>query len=550
MAEDRELRHVASLKTWLSEGKIDRREFLRSTVLLGVAVPTAYAWAGLAPRPAAAQEALPRGGTVKAGGLVLEISTPHAINSQRNQANLLRPVLQHLTRLNHDNVTEPFLLESWEPSEDLKTWTLRVRQGVKWHNGRDFTAEDVVWNLKRIFDAATGSSALGLFTAFILENYQENGEQRTRLWDANAVELVDSHTVRLNGQVPVLAIPENLSHYGCWMMDPEEGGAFGVGSNGTGPFEMVEHEINSRAAYAARQDYWGDGPYIDRYEVLHIGEDPQAPLAALAARQVDGLWESSPDLAAAFQSLPHVGIHSAPTATAILAGAKVTRPPFDNPLVRRALRLATDNQAVVDVALNGYGVAGEHHHVAKIHPEYAALPPVTTDVAAARALLAEAGYPDGVDVEITAPQAPSYVPLVIQTLVEQWKEAGIRCAIKMVPNAVYGEIWDKEPFIYAGWDHRPLGIMMFGIAYRTGSNNNNCEYSNPELDALVTEAEGLVDPAARSVVMAKIEALMQEDGPISQPAFQNVMSVWDNKVLGFRMHPQFAVWPEMLAVQA
>src|SRR6058998_3396160 len=154
--------------------QIDRREFLRYATFLGMSAPAAYAFAGRIAgqplvAPAAAQN-LPRGGTLRLGMRCQDLKSPHTY-SWIESANTARQVLDYLAITGPDNITRPGLIEKWEASPDLKTWTLRVRRGVKWHNGRQFTADDVIWNLKRVLDPKTGSSVLGLMKGFLLEEF-------------------------------------------------------------------------------------------------------------------------------------------------------------------------------------------------------------------------------------------------------------------------------------------------------------------------------------------------------------------------------------------
>ncbi|MGH6816748.1 MAG: ABC transporter substrate-binding protein, partial [Hyphomicrobiaceae bacterium] len=229
-----------------ADGTLDRRGFLRIAALLGVSAAGAYALAGL-PMPAAAQGTPKKGGTLRLGMRVQDLKSPHTY-SWIEGANGGRQVLDYLTFTGIDNVTRPHLAEKWEASPDLKTWTLTLRKDVTWRkDGRKLTADDVVWNLKRVLDAKTGSSVVGLMKGFILEEFDTDEKDKdgkakksTRLWDANAIQKVDDFTVRLNGKSANLGIAEALFHYPLMIMDPAENGVFGVGSNGTGAFEMVE----------------------------------------------------------------------------------------------------------------------------------------------------------------------------------------------------------------------------------------------------------------------------------------------------------------------
>jgi ABC-type dipeptide transport system, periplasmic component len=228
----------------------------------------------------------------------------------------------------------------------------------------------------------------------------EDGKTFTEIWDANAIEKVDDYTVRLNCKEPQLAVPEHLFHYPFAILDPEEGGKFGVGSNGTGAFDLVEHEVGKKSVLKARSDYWGTGPFLDSLVFVDLGDTPSLPVAALAAHQVEGMLAATPDMLPALQKLDFCTMYKVDTSETDLVRVKVSEKPFDDPRVRKAMRLAVDAQKVQLVSLGTLGTVAEHHHVSPIHPEYAKLPPMQRDVAAAKKLLADAAIP-------TASRAPS-----------------------------------------------------------------------------------------------------------------------------------------------
>ena len=155
------------------------------------------------------------------------------------------------------------------------------------------------------------------------------------------------------------------------------------------------------------------------------------------------------------------------------------------------------------------------------------------DVEAAKKLLAEAGHANGLEVEIACKPDPTWEQAAIETMVGQWKEAGINCKINLMPSAKFWEVWNKVPFGFTEWTHRPLGVMALGLAYRTGVPWNESAYTNKQFDELLTKAEGTLDVKARSEIVGELERILQEDGPIVQPLWRSIFFPVDKTVKGF-----------------
>jgi len=533
---------LPALADQLATGKLERREFLRLATLLGLSATAAYALAGV-PEPAAPAEAATSGGTVRFSMRVAKIDKP-AATSTDYCANIVRQVCDYLTRTGADNVTRPWLLESWQASDDLKTWTLTLKKGITWSNGDALTADHVVWNITRWVDEKVGSSVLALFKPFLLVDYDTgtkdaNGKpvMGTRLWSDQAIRKVDDHTVELNGRQPMLAVPESLFHYPALILHPKENGAFGVGSLGTGAFTLTEFELGKKAVLQRREGYWGKPAKLDQLVFVDNGDDPAAAIAALASGQVDGMYEASTLQYAALRKMPNVTIHQVTTAQTAVARMRQDQDPFKDPRVRKAMRLAVDSKKVLQISYLDLGVPGEHHHVAPIHPEYYPLPPMTQNIAEAKRLLAEAGVPNGFDCTIFCKKDPDWEAISVQVMANMWKQIGVNVTINVLPSSQFWDHWTTETFAYTPWTHRPLGTMVLDLAYRTGVPWNESHYDNPKLNDLLNQADATVDVAKRKLIMKEIEALMQEEGPIVQPVWRAVFTGVNNKVKGFKMHP-------------
>lgn len=537
---------VPRLVEALEKRVIGRRDFLRTATLLGMSATAAYTLAGKVLGEdliGAAQAQTPKkGGTLRIGIRVPATETPFTF-SWVYDSNIVRQANDYLTRTKGDGVTVPILLEAWEPSEDLKTWTLKLKKDVKWSNGEALVADHVVWNIQQWVDPNVGSSTLGLLQGFMLKEIETgekdeagNPKKTTELWDANAIEKVDDHTIRLNGQVSTLAIPENLFHYPAFILHPKDGGKWGPGSIGTGAFEPVEIEVGKKAILKARSSYWGDGPYLDEVHFIDLGDDPATKLQALASKQVDGLYDADIKIYPAVQKLEHIELHKINTAQTAVARMHCNEKPFDDPRVRKAMRLAIDTEAVAKIAYGELGTAAQHHHISPVHVEFNDMP-MKQDIEAAKKLLAEAGFPDGIDVELHAKKDPDWEPTACQAMVEQWKASGIRVKLTVLPSAQFWDVWTKVPFGFTVWTHRPLGIMVLGLAYRTGVPWNESNFANPKFDELLTKAEGLVDIEARKAVVKEIQALMQEEGPIVQPLWRQSYQPFDKQLMGYQAHP-------------
>nr|HID12521.1 ABC transporter substrate-binding protein [Anaerolineae bacterium] len=316
---------IPELQEQLRQGKMTRREFLRYATLLGVSLATARALAACAPKPAPTPTPAPatptptpvpptptpipaviRGGTLRVRGMVGRIDHPARYSWVAN-SNTTRHVAEYLTFTDENNVTHPYLLEKWEASEDLKTWTLYLRKGIKWNNGDDFVADDVVFSMKQWLDPEVGSSILGLMAY---------------LKPAN-IEKVDNYTVRLHLDAPQIAVPEHLFHYPAQVMNHRTfEGDFIKAPVGTGPFILEEYSEGERVVLKRRTDppYWRTGvdgkplPYLDEIIYVDLGGEASAHIAAMQAGEIDVISEPDTEHFLALKDDPNLQVIGTPAA--------------------------------------------------------------------------------------------------------------------------------------------------------------------------------------------------------------------------------------------
>jgi peptide/nickel transport system substrate-binding protein len=530
------------MKKALADGKCSRREFLRTVTLLGVSSAAAYSMVGLPDPISTAHAAQKKGGVLKFGMVVQEMADP-ATYSWTQKSIVARHIIEYLVETGPDNITRPYLAEKWEASDDLKTWTFYLRKGIKWSNGDDFNADDVVFTFTRWLDPKTGSSNLGLFDAMLEETAEkdEKGKPIKRM-SPEAVEKVDAHTVRLHLNSPVLSIPENLYNYPTGIVNrnfEKDGGDLSKNPVGTGPYTLSEFKVGEIAILKKRKDpYWAGEVFLDEIRFIDLGEDPGAYLAAIASKQVDAIYNIDLTTLEAAKNIPGVKVVEIPSTQTGVIRMKVNKEPFTDKRVRRAVQLTCDTQRQLDIAHRGLGITAEHHHVAKIHPEYFALKPLKQDIEGAKKLLAEAGYPNGIDLVCSVGNTDGvWEQDSVAVLKEDAAKAGINIKMNVMPSAKYWDIWTKDPLALTSWTHRPLAVMVLGLAYRTGVPWNESSYANPEWDKALTEAESELDVEKRRVKMEKVEQMLQDDAVMVQPFFRAVFTAVRDNVVGFEMHP-------------
>ncbi|TPJ35728.1 ABC transporter substrate-binding protein [Mesorhizobium sp. B2-8-3] len=515
------------------QGRVDRREFLAVASALGASTSAAYAMACLAAPTEARADEPKRGGVLKVAMLVPGLKDPRTFDSS-DLGNIGRQFLEPLVRYTETFTFKPMLAERWEVNDDATRYTLYLRKDATWNNGDAFGADDVIFNFNRWCDTAAAGNSMARRFAGLTEG--DSGRLR-----AGAIEKVDDHTVVLNLSAPDVTVIPNLADYPALLVHRDfdaSGGDLAKHPIGTGAFELVSLDVGQRAVFKRRATgkWWGGEALLDGIEMIDYGVDPNALVSAFEAGEVHTNLDSNGDFIAVFDGM---GLTKSEilSASTVVARANAATAPYSDERVRRALQLAVDNSVVLKLGLAGAGEVGENHHVCRIHPEYAELPPIKRDLDEAKRLMTEAGQM-GYEHELFSID-DDYRKNTADAIASQLREAGFKVKRTVLPASTYWNGWAKFAYSTTNWAMRPLGVQVLALAYRTGEAWNESGFASKEFDAKLDEALKTADVEKRKVVMKDVETILQRSGVIIQPYWMKLYCHSAKQVMNRHAHPTY-----------
>ena len=475
-------------------------------LLLALAAVAALALPAGAQQPGAQQPG--RGGTLKVGlGASLSRLDP-ALAATGAEAVYVNLVFNGLTRIDRDLSVKPDLAESWTASADFKTWTFRLRDKVAFQNGHRLEAEDVVASITRVLDPKTGSpgrAVLGLLSR---------------------VEAVDARTVRFVLSAPdagfadIFAEPQlrivARDRLGEPAGAPVGTAPAGTAPFGTGPFLMRRWQPGVRMELARNPAYDEKGlPRLDAV-LLRMIPDAAARLAALESGAIDILWDLPYDAVEKYRTSTSVRVESVPSAAWDAVVLHNGIKPFSDLRVRQALAASIDKDVLVEKALFGQG-APTHSPIPPSHPYYdGKLGYPAPDLARARRLLAEAGYPNGIDLTMQVPAESEPRQRLGAAVRDMARAAGFRITLERVPAASYpARVWGRQPIYIDGALPSPGVDSAVSPYFQSAGwwNGRMWHFDNARVDELLGLARGTAEEGRRAELYRACQAVMEQSVP-------------------------------------
>ena len=461
------------------------------------------------------------------------------IQNDTTSEQVVKMLYNTLLKFEDDGTVVGDLAESWSVSEDKLTWTFNLKQGVKFHNGKELTSADV----KATFDRALNAEAGGLRTTEIIKMF-------------TSVEAPDPYTVTITTDAPYGPMESLMCNMSLGIMDADYIEKYGLdlgtsveGENGTGPFKVVSWERDQEIVVERFDDYFGTPAKLQTV-VYTIIPEAASRVIALETGEVDVIDKpTDEDLARLEADTENFTVLRKPTISQRLFRFGCNDPIMSNTKVRQAIVYAIDRQAIIDALFAGSAYPSTAP-LAPVTFGYSDLGEIEQDLELAKSLLAEAGYPDGFDTKIITTERYQNGIELAEIISQQLAEIGINAEIEVWEwsalsaswNGVTADEFDQPIFIMgAGPSMRDAdgGLRGLYTTSETGLNDRNYGfYSNAEVDALIEQGMQETDQQKRVEIYKEAMEILYREDPAGFWLFDMYgLAITSSKVEGVTLSP-------------
>lgn len=450
--------------------------------------------------------------------------------------NIQLMVYDTLVRRNRQLQIEPGLATSWKIVAPDR-WRFTLRPGVKFHDGQPFGADDVVATVMRTIDPGS--------------------RNKGNLATVKAAEKVDDLTVDLvlTGPYPLLLndLTGIFVMSKAWLVehDAVKPGNTSTGvttyasthANGTGPFKLVSYEPDRKIVVERNPSYWDPArPVVDKVEVL-VYPDRTAEASAIISGDTDLMMSTSAGEFMRLSKAAGIKALRIPSGQFLNVNMACDQKPFDDIRVRKALALTIDREAMVGFVAGGYGTPGNDAPMSPAYRYYADAPLLKPNMAEAKKLLAEAGYPNGIDVTLVASDTPSTRAQLAVAIREMAKPAGFRITVQTMPHATYlDQVWKKGAFYVGFYNMQATADAIFALLFTSDAAWNETRWNNKAFDEVVYKARAETDDAKRRPLYAEAQKMMRDGVPAVIPVFFDLLAAQRAYLQGYVLHPRASVF--------
>ncbi|HLR21820.1 MAG TPA: glutathione ABC transporter substrate-binding protein [Tissierellaceae bacterium] len=459
---------------------------------------------------------------VVAQGADVKSLDPHATNDQPS-SRVNKQIYDTLIYTDEDMELEPGLAKEWDQLDD-NTWEFKLEEGVQFHNGEELTADDVKFTLDRMMDSSEVAHIIGA---------------------VESVEVEDDYTVIIKTEEPFSPLLSHLAHTAASILNEkaveESGDDYQNEPVGTGPYKLVEHESGDKVILERFDDYYREPAKVKNVEFRNVPEGTNRVIG-LETEEIDIAYEIEPVDRSDISDNDDLELIERPSLSTSYIGFNTEKEPYDDVEVRQALNHAIDVDEIIDVVLEGAGTRATGPINDKVFGYDESLEGYEYDPEKAKEMLAEAGYPDGLDTTIWTNDSPVREKIA-EVVQGQLKEVGVNAEIETLEWATYLErtsAGEHDMFIL-GWvavtGDADYGLYALFHSSQHGGAGNRTFYDNPEVDELLDKGRVSTDEDERLELYKEAQKEIVEDAPQLFLYFEDQNAGVQNYIEGFELNP-------------